>query len=389
MIKTINLTAGVEMAVELAGGVHARFENMGDETVYVSKTANVVAGGDGVIAVSPGATKYMKNVAAYGEYDGECGYQGTVYVKADTSCSVEIETGDYFFKSVNSGKGGAVTGKFVKIKGRVDTVDDLPLIADEGDLYFVGADSDEDSDEYVYTADGKWELIGNTEVDLSGYVKTSDMADVYGVETNTVPTIESKANENAVTLGYSISEEPPKGSVDERLNNINSNVDLLNKMISAGGEVTPNASAWVRLFEYNSNTLFFPNPMLATFTILLRGSTKNEMHRITLNSMQRIPSFVDENSYSLGLRILKIRLVYINNQKCYIYIYYGAPSYGPCRGYVTNGISAPIDSYWKAIENPYIVNETVVGEDVLAAYEFSPDKSIESRIAALEAAILQ
>lgn len=193
MVKTINLTANTEQAVEVTGGVHARFENMGDGTVYVSKTANVNAGGDGVMAVPSGATKYVKNVANYGEYDGEYGYQGTVYVKADTSCSVEIETGDYFFKSVNTGKGGAMTGKFVKIKGRVGTVDDLPLIADEGDLYFVGAELDEDSDEYVYTAEGQWELIGNTEVDLSGYVKTDDMKNTYGIETNTVPTIEKNA----------------------------------------------------------------------------------------------------------------------------------------------------------------------------------------------------
>lgn len=202
MIKTINLLANVEQAVEVTGGVHARFENLGDGTVYVSKSANVTEGGDGVIAVPSGATKYMKNVAAYGEYSGEYGYQGTVYVKADTSCSVEIETGDYFFKSINSGKGGAVSGKFVKIKGRIDTVDDLPLIADEGDLYFVGAESDENSDEYVYTADGKWEQIGNTEVDLSGYVKDTDMKNTYGIEKTTVPTIESKVEENAVTLGY-------------------------------------------------------------------------------------------------------------------------------------------------------------------------------------------
>lgn len=202
MIKTINLLANVEQAVEVTGGVHARFENMGDGTVYVSKSANATAGGDGVIAVSSGATKYMKNVAAYGEYSGEYGYKGTVYIKADTSCKVEIETGDYFFKSINSGKGGAMTGKFVKIKGRVDTVDDLPLIADEGDLYFVGAESDEDSDEYVYTADGKWELIGNTEVDLSGYVKTSDMADKYGIDADTVSGINERLEGKEKTRFY-------------------------------------------------------------------------------------------------------------------------------------------------------------------------------------------
>ena len=58
----------------------------------------------------------------------------------------------------------------IKIKGRVDTIDDLPSDASTGDLYFVGVEGSEDYKEYVLTEDNKWEQIGVSKVDLSNYV---------------------------------------------------------------------------------------------------------------------------------------------------------------------------------------------------------------------------
>lgn len=46
------------------------------------------------------------------------------------------------------------------IVGRVDTFNDLPLVAEPGDVYLVGAISDENKAEYVKTESG-WELIGS------------------------------------------------------------------------------------------------------------------------------------------------------------------------------------------------------------------------------------
>ena len=65
-------------------------------------------------------------------------------------------------------------GKTIKIKGRVNTVNDLPATASEGDMYFVGATTAENFEEYVYTEQGRWEHLGSiNDIDLSDYVTKS------------------------------------------------------------------------------------------------------------------------------------------------------------------------------------------------------------------------
>ena len=51
-------------------------------------------------------------------------------------------------------------GSVIKLKGRVNTVNDLPSVAEEGWLYFVGSSSATEFEEYVYTSDGRWEALG-------------------------------------------------------------------------------------------------------------------------------------------------------------------------------------------------------------------------------------
>ena len=48
----------------------------------------------------------------------------------------------------------------IRIKGRVDDVSELPDNAKAGWLYFVGAATDPECAEYVYTEEGTWEHIG-------------------------------------------------------------------------------------------------------------------------------------------------------------------------------------------------------------------------------------
>ena len=48
----------------------------------------------------------------------------------------------------------------VTLKGRVDTVSDLPSNAQPGWMYFVGLTTDAELSEYVYTDSGNWEYIG-------------------------------------------------------------------------------------------------------------------------------------------------------------------------------------------------------------------------------------
>lgn len=51
-------------------------------------------------------------------------------------------------------------GKAIRIKGRVDSVSELPSVAEPGWLYFVGQATDEECDEYVYTEEQAWEHVG-------------------------------------------------------------------------------------------------------------------------------------------------------------------------------------------------------------------------------------
>ena len=53
-------------------------------------------------------------------------------------------------------------------------------------------------DEYIYTA-GKWEKIGNTDVDLSGYLKSADAATTYLTKTDATTTYATKTDVTNVT----------------------------------------------------------------------------------------------------------------------------------------------------------------------------------------------
>lgn len=80
----------------------------------------------------------------------------------------------------------------VKIKGRVDTVNDLPSNAEEGWFYFVGLLTDSDLDEYVYIADGRWERVGSTAITVDSQLSTTSENPVQNkVITNTIGDINS------------------------------------------------------------------------------------------------------------------------------------------------------------------------------------------------------
>lgn len=81
-----------------------------------------------------------------------------VYTKEETEA----------YTTAEKEKLASITNPIV-IKGKVDTVEDLPNNPEIGWLYFVGEDDAENFDEYVYTEDG-WEIIGNSNVDLSAYL---------------------------------------------------------------------------------------------------------------------------------------------------------------------------------------------------------------------------
>lgn len=109
MIKTVNLTANSELAVELHGGCHCCIENRGEGTIYASKSAGITADADGVTAISSGSAKTLRNSAAYGVIGDTYDYYGKVYLLSDSDVKAEIQTASdlCFFKSGGSGGGGS------------------------------------------------------------------------------------------------------------------------------------------------------------------------------------------------------------------------------------------------------------------------------------------
>lgn len=59
------------------------------------------------------------------------------------------------------------------IKGRVDSESELPSNAQTGWVYFVGLTTDEELDEYVYTVDGEWELLGTSHIMVDSAFSTT------------------------------------------------------------------------------------------------------------------------------------------------------------------------------------------------------------------------
>ena len=123
MIKTVSLTAGIEMAVELMGGYHASIENRGNGVIYASKTSGIIADSDGVTAIDSGNSKVLRNIAQYKKSDDNSyDYYGKIYLLSDTDTKAEIQTAnDLSFKYKNTAKGGG-------------TYDDTAIKADISDL---------------------------------------------------------------------------------------------------------------------------------------------------------------------------------------------------------------------------------------------------------------
>ena len=116
MIKTVNLTANQELAVELRGGCHCCIENRGEGTIYASKSAGITADADGVTAISSGSAKTLRNSAAYGVIGDTYDYYGKIYLLSDSDGKAEVQTASdlCFFKSGGSGGGGKYDDTDVK-----------------------------------------------------------------------------------------------------------------------------------------------------------------------------------------------------------------------------------------------------------------------------------
>lgn len=109
---------------------------------------------------------------------------------------------------------------------KIEVVDELPETGNSSTIYLVPVESTEEEDaydQYVYV-DGHWESIGNTRVDLSGYVqKTTTIAGI-SLENNIVGSqlkaaLELSNVDNTSDLNKPIS-TATQAALDEKLNNI-------------------------------------------------------------------------------------------------------------------------------------------------------------------------
>lgn len=98
--------------------------------------------------------------------------------KVDKVIGKDLSTNDY--TTAEKQKLAAITN-IMSLKGRVDAVSDLPAAAEIGDVYLVGLAGAAEFEEYVWTTANKWEMLGGTEIDLSGYVKKTDYATTSAV----------------------------------------------------------------------------------------------------------------------------------------------------------------------------------------------------------------
>lgn len=81
------------------------------------------------------------------------------------------------------------------IKGRVNSVSDLPQVAEPGWVYFVGRSDDADLREYVYTEDNEWEFLGYLSIVIDSALSTTSENPVQ----NKVITNALNGKVNAVT----------------------------------------------------------------------------------------------------------------------------------------------------------------------------------------------
>ena len=84
---------------------------------------------------------------------------------------------------------GKVTNP-ISIRGRVDTVGDLPSDAEPGWLYFVGLATDTEFTEYIYLDSGRWEYLGTSMISIDTALSTTSTNPVQNSTiTNAINTI--------------------------------------------------------------------------------------------------------------------------------------------------------------------------------------------------------
>ncbi len=122
MIKTVNLTAGTELAVDKLGGANTRIVNRTSAMLYASRTSGITKGGSNVLAIPSGKGDYLE------------GTYGRVYLLSETGGEVQIEGADTFRPFDSAAEtGGKAVGNPVVMDGLQGGVP-FPEITVSGDI---------------------------------------------------------------------------------------------------------------------------------------------------------------------------------------------------------------------------------------------------------------
>lgn len=116
---------------------------------------------------------------------------------------------------------GKVTNP-ISIRGRVDTVGDLPSDAEPGWLYFVGLETDTEFTEYIYLDSGRWEYLGSSMIAIDTTLSTTSTNPVQ----NSTITTELNKKPGEITTGkqYTIDGQTvTAGAGAEAFNNLANN----------------------------------------------------------------------------------------------------------------------------------------------------------------------
>lgn len=105
-MQEINMTIGIEeVAISVCGGCHVRIKNRGDDTIYVSKYENIVAGKDNVIEIGSGEVDIIEDVCTNKIINNIMDWYGTIYILSEGTSKVAIRTQNHlnFRQTVKGG----------------------------------------------------------------------------------------------------------------------------------------------------------------------------------------------------------------------------------------------------------------------------------------------
>lgn len=95
------------------------------------------------------------------------------------------------------------------IAGRVDTFQDLPATANEGDVYLVGLVAATEKKEYVYVSGG-WEYLGTSAIEVDNAMSTTSENPVQ----NKVITEAVNGKQDALVVGTNLDSTPVENSTN-------------------------------------------------------------------------------------------------------------------------------------------------------------------------------